>query len=235
MPLQLHETDLKMRKYFLYLATLACAAAHGQDTNKSQNAYVGIGATSVVSLGYAKPVNEQWGVRAEYAFGPKWTYSDKISSGSADVSLTSNRLGLFADWFPFNNAFRLVGGLTLNDLNLDVNATSSASNTVKINNKSVSLANETFNAKLTFPSATPYIGVGLGHSPKKEAGLGFHADLGLMVGSFSSTINTSVLNKNIGGVTVTQADIDKETQSVKDAISSIGVFPSLSVGLSYRF
>jgi hypothetical protein len=59
--------------------------------------------------------------------------------------------------------------------------------------------------------------------------------VGLMIGSFTSSINTSVLNKNILGVVITQADIDKETQSVRDAISSVGVLPSVSLGLSYRF
>jgi len=155
--------------------------------------------------------------------------------GSADLRLKSNRLGLFADWFPFDNALRLVAGLTWNDMAVDVTASSSATNFVTVNDKKVSLAGESYSVKLGFPKATPYVGVGLGHSPRKEAGLDFHADLGLMVGSFSSTITTSVLNKNIGGVVVTQADIDKESQSMKDAISSLGVFPSLSVGLSYRF
>lgn len=224
-----------MHKSVLLACLLACSAVQAQDSNAFQNVYVAVGATSVLSVGVAKPINNNWGMRAEYAFGRTWTYSDKVSGGSADLSLKSNRLGLFADWFPFENQLRLVGGLTLNDIVMDLNATSSATNSVIINNKKVSLAGETFNANLTFPSATPYVGVGLGHIPRNEKGLGFHADVGLMIGSFSSNIKTSVLNKNIGGVVITQADIDKESQSVKDAISSIGAFPSISVGLSYRF
>ena len=39
----------------------------------------------------------------------------------------------------------------------------------------------------------------------------------------------------ISGVVMTQADIDKVTQSVRDSISSVGVLPSLSLGLSYCF
>lgn len=224
-----------MRTSILLSCVLVGTTAYAQDDHSFQNVYVGLGAASVFSVGYAKPVNENWAVRAEYAFGPSWTYSDQVSKGSADVRLKSNRLGLFADWFPFDNALRLVAGLTWNDMAVDVTASSSATNFVTVNDKKVSLAGESYSVKLGFPKATPYVGVGLGHSPRKEAGLDFHADLGLMVGSFSSTITTSVLNKNIGGVVVTQADIDKESQSMKDAISSLGVFPSLSVGLSYRF
>ena len=230
-----------MRTPMLLAAILACSAVQAQDSNNSfQNVYVGLGATSILSVGYAKPMSNNWGLRGEFALTPKLTFNDTVSGGSASVSFQSSRVGLFADWFPFDNQLRLVGGLTLNDIKGEFSGASSATNFVTVNNKKVSLAGETYNASLTFPTATPYFGVGLGHNPKKDKGLGFHADVGLMVGSFTSSINTSLLNKplvSINGtpLTITQADIDKETQSVKDAISSIGVLPSLSLGLSYRF
>ena len=230
-----------MRISMLLAAILACSAVQAQDSNNSfQNVYVGLGATSILSVGYAKPMSNSWGLRGEFALTPKLTFNDTVSGGSASVSFQSSRVGLFADWFPFDNQLRLVGGLTLNDIKGEFNGASSATNFVTVNNKKVSLAGETYNVSLTFPTATPYFGVGLGHNPKKDKGLGFHADVGLMVGSFTSSINTSLLNKplvSINGtpLTITQADIDKETQSVKDAISSIGVLPSLSLGLSYRF
>ena len=220
----------------LLAAILACSAVQAQDSNNSfQNVYVGLGATSILSVGYAKPINNSWGMRGEFALTPKLTFNDTVSGGSASVSFQSSRVGLFADWFPFDNQLRLVGGLTLNDIKIDGNASTTAGNKITINNKSVDLGSNTYNASLTFPTASPYIGVGLGHNPKKDKGLGFHADVGLMIGSFTSSINTSLLDKNIGGVTIRQDDIDKESQLVKDAISSIGVLPSLSLGLSYRF
>jgi hypothetical protein len=224
-----------MRAPILLAGLLACSVVQAQDNNAWQNVYVGLGATSILSVGYAKPINDSWGLRGEFAITPKLTFNDTISGGSASVSFNSSRIGLFADWFPFDNQLRLVGGLTLNDIKGEFSGASSATNFVTVNNKKVSLAGESFNASLTFPTATPYFGVGLGHNPKKDKGLGFHTDVGLMIGNFTSSIKTSVLNKNILGVVITQADIDKETQSVKDAISSIGVLPSVSLGLSYRF
>ena len=225
-----------MRTSMLLAAILACSAVQAQDSNNSfQNVYVGLGATSILSVGYAKPMSNSWGLRGEFALTPKLTFNDTVSGGSASVSFQSSRVGLFADWFPFDNQLRLVGGLTLNDIKIDGNASTTAGNKITINNKSVDLGSNTYNASLTFPTASPYIGVGLGHNPKKDKGLGFHADVGLMIGSFTSSINTSLLDKNIGGVTIRQDDIDKESQLVKDAISSIGVLPSLSLGLSYRF
>jgi len=220
-----------MRISVLLAGLLACFTAQAQDSNNSfENVYVGLGAPSILSVGYAKPINNSWGMRAEFAMTPKLTYNDSVSGGSASLSFKSTRIGLFADWFPFDNQLRLVGGLTFNDIKGDFSATS---NSVTINNKEVSLANNTYNASLTFPAATPYIGVGLGHNPKKDKGLGFHADVGLMIGSFSSSIKTSLLDGP--SPRITQADIDAESKSVRDAISTIGVLPSVSLGLSYRF
>jgi hypothetical protein len=52
-----------------------------------------------------------------------------------------------------------------------------------------------------------------------------------MVGSFNSAITTSVLGQN----GITQADIDKESQSIRDKTFSLNVLPSLSMGLVYRY
>ena len=232
-----------MRTSMLLAAILACSAVQAQDSNNSfKNVYVGLGATSILSVGYAKPINNSWGMRGEFALTPKLTFNDTVSGGSASVSFQSSRVGLFADWFPFDNQLRLVGGLTLNDIKIDGNASTTAGNKITINNKSVDLGSNTYNASLTFPTASPYIGVGLGHNPKKDKGLGFHADVGLMIGSFTSNINTSILNKPLPSaidpsqsITIRQDDLDRESKSVRDAISSIGVLPSLSLGLSYRF
>ncbi len=222
-----------MRALFLVASCLACCSAQAQVSNSYNHVYVGLGATSIFSVGYAKPINDHWGLRGELAMSPKLTYSDKVSNGSADISFKSNRLGLFADWFPFDNNLRLVGGLTLNDIQFDANAVGSGSSTITINKKSVNLGGENYKVSLTFPSVSPYIGVGLGHNPKNEKGLGFHADVGLMIGSISSSISTSLLTR--AGTPITQQDIDAESKSLRDAASSVGVLPSLSVGLSYRF
>ena len=36
-------------------------------------------------------------------------------------------------------------------------------------------------------------------------------------------------------VTITQADIDTKTQSMRDSLSSVNFLPSVSIGLVYRY
>jgi hypothetical protein len=213
------------------LTLFASLSAQAQQVGPSQDVYLGVGALSIATIGYARPINSNFGLRGEYAFGPTLTQDTTTSGADASASIKANRGGLFADWYPFSNGLRLVGGVTFNDISLDVTAKGTAGSTVDINGINASLVGQTFCASITFPTTTPYIGIGYGHHQSKDKGIGFYADAGLMVGTFNAKITTSVLGQN----GITQADIDKESQSIRDKISSLNVLPSVSLGLVYRY
>jgi len=222
------------RAHRLSVAALALFASLGaqaqlQVPDPSQDVYVGLGALSIATIGYARPINSNFGLRAEYAFGPTLSRDMAVSGADASASIKANRGGLFADWYPFSGGLRLVGGVTFNDIRLDLSAKDGS--TIDINGINTSLAGETFGASVTFPTTTPYFGIGYGHQESKSRGIGFYADVGFMVGSFNSAITTSVLGQN----GIRQADIDKESQSIRDKISNLNVLPSLSMGLVYRY
>ena len=224
------------RAHRLSVAALALFASLGaqaqlQVPDPSQDVYVGLGALSIATIGYARPINSNFGLRAEYAFGPTLSRDMAVSGADASASIKANRGGLFADWYPFSGGLRLVGGVTFNDIRLDLSAKGTNGSTIDINGINTSLAGETFGASVTFPTTTPYFGIGYGHQESKSRGIGFYADVGFMVGSFNSAITTSVLGQN----NITQADIDKESQSIRDKISNLNVLPSLSMGLVYRY
>jgi len=224
------------RAHRLSVAALALFASLGaqaqlQVPDPSQDVYVGLGALSIATIGYARPINSNFGLRAEYAFGPTLSRDMAVSGADASASIKANRGGLFADWYPFSGGLRLVGGVTFNDIRLDLSAKGTNGSTIDINGINTSLAGETFGASVTFPTTTPYFGIGYGHQESKSRGIGFYADVGFMVGSFNSAITTSVLGQN----GITQADIDKESQSIRDKISNLNVLPSLSMGLVYRY
>jgi hypothetical protein len=213
------------------LTLFASLSAQAQQVGPSQDVYLGVGALSIATIGYARPINSNFGLRGEYAFGPTLTQDTTTSGADASASIKANRGGLFADWYPFSNGLRLVGGVTFNDISLDVTAKGTGGSTVDINGINASLVGQTFGASITFPTTTPYIGIGYGHHQSKDKGIGFYADAGLMVGTFNAKITTSVLGQN----GITQADIDKESQSIRDKISSLNVLPSVSLGLVYRY
>ena len=211
----------------------ASLSAQAQLAGPSQDVYLGVGALSIATIGYARPINSNFGLRAEYGGWAAITRDDKTGGANATATLKLNHGGLFADWFPFRNGFRLVGGVTFNDISLDLTSKLTGDDTLSIGDKTdVKVTpNDSYGVKLAFPTTTPYIGIGYGHQQSKEKGIGFYADAGLMIGTFTSQINTTLLAKGL----VTQVDIDKENQTLRDSLSTIGAVPSISLGLVYRY
>lgn len=220
-----------MKKQVLILAALAALGGAAQ----AQDSYVGLGLPGLLTLGYASPMGSNWGLRGEFAGGLSAS-KDGITEGvNARGSVKANRVGVFADYFPFGGGFRLVGGLTANDIKGNFDAIGSG--TSVINGKTVNMAGEFFSVELKYPSVTPYLGIGYGHQASTVKGLGFYADLGVMVGSFDTSVKTSLANKKTadGKSLITQSDIDAQTQKLRDSVSSLSVLPSVSLGLVYRY
>jgi hypothetical protein len=216
---------MQMKKQMLWLAALAALGGSVQ----AQDIYGGLGLPGLYTLGYAHPMGASWGLRGEYAGGLSWSGSGTDNGVSYDGSIKANRAGLFADWYPFNNGgFRLVGGITANDMKFDVNALGTGNAT--INNKTVNMAGHYFNMNLKYPTATPYLGIGYGHQMTAK-GLGFYADLGVTFGSFSADVSTDL----VGVSGVTQADVDAQKQKMNDSLGGLKYLPSISAGLVYRY
>lgn len=210
-------------KPILVAVALACSAvaAHADEV------YGGIGFPGLV-LGYATPLSNGLTVRGEFAGGLSMSRNGQREGMDYSGELKSQRLGAFVDWFVFSGGFRLTGGLTANDIKAQLNG---KGGTGKINGKTVDMTGETFNVTIKYPQATPYLGLGWGHQASPDKGLGFFADLGVMVGKFDASATTSLVGKQ----GITQADVDQEVSKVRDSLSKLAVLPAVSIGLTYRF
>jgi hypothetical protein len=219
------QRETSMRRHIASLAAIAAASfsIHAQDL------YGGVGLPGIYTLGYAQAVSNHIGLRAEYASGLSVSKDGNQDGINVTGSLKASRWGAFADWFAFGGAFRLVGGLTANDMQANFNGVGSGSST--INGKPVNLTGETFNVAVKFPDTSPYLGIGYGHQSSDAKGLGFYADLGVMIGSFTATTTTSMVGKQ----GITQADVDAQTQQMRNSLSGYSLLPSASLGLLYRY
>ncbi len=221
-----------MKQKLLLLAVLSTLGGATQ----AQDIYGGVGLPGLVTLGYARPMGSNWGLRGEYAGGMNINKDGDQDGVTVKGSLKASRAGAFADWFPFGGGFRLVGGVTANDIKANLNGVGSA--TTKINGVTVDTTGKILNVELAYPSTTPYLGIGYGHQASTDKGFGFYADLGVMFGTFKTNVNqnlTTTPTLNANGNQVTQADIDAQTKSMRDSVSSLSVLPSVSIGLTYRY
>jgi hypothetical protein len=207
------------------VATLSTAAllAHAQEI------YGGFGLPGLVGIGYSQTLNPSWGLRGEYSGGLDLSKDGVVQGVNVTGRLRAARAGLYADWHPFAGGFRLVGGLTGNDIHADLNSVGSG--TATINGISVNMSGQTFNVAIKYPTTAPYLGLGWGHRGDGNRGLGFYSDIGVTFGAFTVDVNTSLVGVN----GITQSDIDAQTQKMRDTLSQYNFYPSLSVGMSYRF
>ena len=205
------------------LATAICALSA-----QAGDVYGGIGFPGL-TLGYAHTMNPKLVLRGEFSGGLDVSKDGKQNGVDFNGKFKAQSISAFADYLPFNNAFRLTGGLTVNDTKFSLTSKGGAGST--INGKAVNLTGESFNAELKFPNVTPYLGIGYGFKPSNGKGWGFYGDVGVMIGKFDTTVSTSIIGKQ--GVTL--ADVQAEAGKVRDAVSSVSMLPKFSIGASYSF
>lgn len=194
----------------------------------AQEVYAGAGLFGV-QLGYSHALNSSFNLRADYMTMGNQDKTSNQSGTEYKAKIDLSRTALLADWFPFQGSFRLTGGVTFNQMNVDLKANSSGQK-VDINGKPYTLvAGDSMTVQVKMPSTTPYIGFGFGHQSTQK-GWGFHSDIGVIIGSFS------VSEKRTGQLAaVPQSDVDKELADVRDGVSKLKVLPQVTLGVSYRF
>jgi hypothetical protein len=207
-------------------AAAALGVAFGMASAQAGEIYGNIGLPGVM-IGYAQPLNTYFGVRADVA-----TLGSRSANGTEEGidyegKARAHRAGVFGDWFVFGGGFRLTGGITYNDMRVDLEGRGNGG-TIEIgNNTYVTQPGDSFDVRIEFPRVTPYLGIGYGHQPSGP-GWGFVFDLGASIGKAKVRAST-----NIAGVT--QEDIDRETEELRDGVGKVRAIPQISIGVNYRF
>jgi hypothetical protein len=203
---------------------LTLSAATFANTNE---VYLGLGTTGI-GAGYAYGFNDNFALRGEF---DGYSYSGNYESDSTryDGRLHLQSAGIYGDWFPFANGFRVTAGV-VNTNNKFSGHASGASGTVDINHVTYSLAGESADVSLKFPSNSPYLGLGWGHNPS-HTGWGWYGDVGLQFGAAKSAIT---LSPGLAAQVPT-TDVTAEEHSINRSANVLGGYPVISMGVSYHF
>ena len=210
------------------LAALVAGTAVAPQTASAGELYLLAGVPGV-GLGYAHPLNPNFGLRLDYV-----TLGDRNERRTEegidyDGKLKTHRGGLYADWFPFAGSFRFSLGLTSNQYQLDLDA-SGAGRTINVGGTNYTLTSaDGFTAQVKFPSTTPYVGIGWGH--QAGSGLRFGFDLGASIGK----AKLGASGRGQLATAQAQADIDRELAELRDGVGKIRAVPQLSFSLGWSF
>lgn len=214
---------LKKYAFMVFMATTSVAA-----TVQADEVYGGVGFPGI-TLGISRSIAPAVNLRGEYSGGLNMSRNGQRNGIDFNGNLKAQSVSILADYFPMNNGFRVTGGLSFNNTRFKLDSTGLG--TATINGKPVSLSGEFFNIEVKQPGVTPYLGIGYGFKPDSKSAWDFYADVGVMIGKFKSTTNTSIVGKQ----GITQADVDAQTATVRDDVSKLSVLPKVSLGASYRF
>lgn len=215
--------SLSVRHGLCALSLLAAGTAQAAEV------YVGAGIPGV-QLGVALPLSKNFGLRADVMTLGSHESTKNEEGIDYAATLKTQRVGLFADWFPFSGSFRLTAGVTSNNYKLGLTA-AGAGRTINIGDGTYVLGpSDSFNVGIEFPKSTPYVGIGFGH--QLDTGLRFSFDLGAMVGKAKVTaFGTGTLAAQPDF----QANVDKELAQINDGVGKVKAIPQLSVSLGYSF
>lgn len=228
-----HHRSTLARLAALALATGALAAARPA---AAVEPYVATGFPYAL-VGIAQPINGMFAVRADFGSIAHHAYSGTTSDNDFKGNIDYNRFALTGDWFVAGGGFRLSAGATFN--------TAKATMTASSHDGKISIGGTQYDAPsslyyvtsdLSFPKATPYLGLGWGHHDSAP-GLSFNFDLGASIGTAKATplkaspALASELALNQQG----SADLAQENHDFQDTVHRFKAIPQLTFGVGYRF
>lgn len=183
-----------------------------------------------------KAISEKWAARGilnAYTYGIEEEFDDVEYDG--DLELGSS--GLLADFHPFGNSFRISGGIIFNRNELKVDARPSGG-TYEFNDVVYTAAQiGSASGIAEFDDLSPYVGIGFAKSPRGARGFGVTVDLGVMFqGAPSFDLNVRC-GAAVPAATCTQIQRDAEAERLQfeDDADAFEYYPTVGVGVSYRW
>ena len=145
--------------------------------------------------------------------------------------------GVLADYFPFDNRFRMSGGLVLNQTKLGLQASAGSSTTYRLSGNtyySNQVGGLDGEAKWNKPAL--YLGLGFGNSVKIK-GLSLSGDFGVLLTGKPDTTLTANCTSALSAAQCQQLQIDVgvEQNKLRDDTNKLNFWPVARLTLNYAF
>ena len=227
-------------KYFSFLALiLFWFASAPASWAKSSDYHLGFRIAPRVStlgggLEVAKGISPWFGLRGGVNYFT-WNYSTTESGNDYNLDLELKSFGLFADFHPFKQAFRVSLGFLINGNGIDGNAKLGAGEKFELDGTEYSLLNNSASMKLTYNTFAPYAGIGWDTTFGDDDRWGFVFDLGVVFsGSPDLAINAAVDPSDPNAASF-ESQKAKEIAELQDDLNKFEFWPVLSAGIVYQF
>jgi hypothetical protein len=187
---------------------------------------LGIGAE--MTIGILPHLNARVGLN-----GFRYNYDRKIDEIDYDFDLNLLSGVLLADWHLLGSAFRLSGGLVLNQNEIDLKARTDDDYFI-IDNRAYSVEDVgDLEGTIDFNKISPYLGIGWGDAVGEDKRLSFFIDLGVLFqGSPQATMSAT---GSIASDPDFQRHLKNEEKEIEDAAENYKFYPVIAIGVAYKF
>lgn len=162
-----------------------------------------------------------------------WRYSREIHKDTVkwNGKLNLKTAGIFADYHPFENGFRISAGPLLNYNSLNISAAPNQNLTINGHTYTPTQIGKA-TGKLKFKKVSPYLGIGYESAFTNNSCLSMNVEAGVLFqgkakGTFSAT-----------GSSATQSQFLNDLKSNAEKAANkdfIRYYPVISIGFKYRF
>ena len=181
---------------------------------------------------YERQFNENFGMRLGvnyFQFDTDFDVDDINYDSSVDLQSAS----AIVDWYPFEGAFRLSGGIMYDGNEFDISATPNKPVTLGDNEYTPAMIG-TLSGSVDFNTTAPYAGIGWSSGRGINDGLSVEFDLGVLFQG-SPDISDYRATGSLAGDPAFQNDLDREVTKIEDDLESYQFYPVVALTLTYRF
>ena len=165
-----------------------------------------------------------------------WNYNSIESGNDYDFDLELKSFGLFADFHPFKQAFRISIGFLINGNGIDGTSKLSSGEKFDLNGNDYILKGDAASMKLSYNTFAPYAGIGFDTTFGDDDRWGFVFDLGIVFsGSPDLVIDATVNSSNPTVIADFEKDKSIEIAELQDDLNDFEFWPVLSAGIVYQF
>jgi len=188
-----------------------------------------LGAGAEVTLGLTSSLNFRTGANT-FTYG-----ATTIKSGNpVEYDLNLRSFSALIDWFPLrdDSGFRITSGVIINNNKFTGNTQPADSYDIGgVMYPADQVGVMSGNAK--FNNIEPYFGIGWGNPFTTESRFSFSFDIGL---AYQGRPDVSLaVSGPIASDPVFQANLQRESNDIKDEIDAFKFYPVVSAGVAYRF
>jgi hypothetical protein len=166
-----------------------------------------------------------------------WSYDATESDIEYDLELELKSFGMFADFHPFKQAFRISVGFLLNGNGFEGKGKLVNGSSFEIGNDSYTSSDiNSLGFDVSYNTFAPYLGIGFDTTFGDDDRWGFVFDLGVLFSGApeaSFSYDTSITNP--AQLNTLKNNVEKEKKDIQDSLDDFEFWPVLSAGLVYQF